>query len=64
MNTPTNEELEQAYQQANFGTSLAPSVIVVNCGQCNRSYLLTKGHVDVCEHLSVLLKYCDAEVED
>jgi hypothetical protein len=53
MSTPTQEEMEQAYQQAAYG-SLAPSLIVVNCGQCNRSYVLTKGHVDACEHVREL----------
>ena len=54
MSTPTQEEMEQAYQQAAYGGGLAPSLIVVNCGQCNRSYVLTKGHVDVCEHIREL----------
>jgi len=44
------DELEKAYKAASLGSE-APDAISVYCEVCRRSFVLTAGHAEVCEHL-------------
>jgi hypothetical protein len=56
----TQAELEQAYQQVAWG-SCTPSLVMIRCDKCNRSFILSQRYVEImCEHLRELFEVGDS----